>query len=352
MVDVIKKLPVPNLESKIPANPVAGLQAQAQTQAASLASQMTQFKPAETAKPSQIISTNRDTFRKSGSKVQYQLQIVSASTSPDKPVISVAAFLPENISLDVSANYTPLMGEGLIGGGNMAEKALKLGGVSGVTQEMSLKLWESTDGVVIQLPLIFVAGETIGGRVTTSVMDSILDLMSLVAPYKDRAFLTPPGPTLTTDWNRIRNVAAATANVASTVAINAATGVLDAATGGTATAAVNQVAQAASGDSSLQVFDTNQVDAVKKSLDAAGEAFQDLIVFDKKIAVYLGDFMYFDNVVIKSVSPVFDTIMGPPMPPTNKSEPLRAAVTVTFETMFTPTIQDLKRMFYRDVNAT
>ena len=43
----------------------------------------------------------------------YQVHIVSATNDLTKPITSITAFLPEEISLDITANYTAPFGEGM-----------------------------------------------------------------------------------------------------------------------------------------------------------------------------------------------------------------------------------------------
>ncbi len=304
--------------------------------------------PAGTAEAAQqgAVAKSEATFRES-LQHKYQIHIASITSNVENPVISVTGFLPEDISIDISAEYTPAFGEGLFDpSAGLVQKAVRLAGFSGISQEMSVKIWESTQGINISIPITFVAGEIIGGKPVNNIMDPIMDLMSLCTPSKTKGdwFLTPPGPTVVADFAMIGRVlkdsAALSASFASEVVEEIpVVGSVVTALKAAATGAVDVVNKTTGVDLSTYNLEgvTKQVDDLKKSW--AGLDFSQVLRFNSKISVFIGDFLHFDNVVVNSVSQNYQMILD------EVGNPMQATVTFNFTTMLSPTIQDLRKIF-------
>ncbi len=276
---------------------------------------------------------------KADTQHKYQIHFSSTTSDPDFPMVSVTGFLPEDISVDISSDYTPAFGEGLFDpSAGLMQKAIRLAGYSGITQEMSVKIWESTAGIVLSVPITFVAGDIIGGRVVTNVIDPILDLMSLCAPSRGENdwFLTPPGPNVVADLDKV-------ITLAKDVAVLLGEGLVDGAavvagalpTGTLVTAVANKIpgVDLSTTSENIGSMITN-LKANAAKIDTKG-----LLKFDHTIRVYIGDFLYFDNVVVDSVSQNYKMILD------SQGNPMQATVNVQFTTMLSPTIQDLRKIF-------
>ena len=279
------------------------------------------------ANQSSIRQTAGQAFKKTD-KYIYKCNIVQATSDPNNPLVAITAFLPEQISLDLSATYTPAFGHGVFDATDVTGKSARLMGYSGITQEMSVKIWESTDGISLSLPLIFVAGELIDRQGYSSVIDPIMDLTKLIAPRKIQGdvFLTPPGPKLTADPAKLAA---------------AATGVAASGIGALKDGVVGAFDTLTTGKNSFSISD-----ATKANWNQTGKDFQNIINFNNQISIYIGNFLYFDNVVINGVSQNYEMI------PDANGKPMKAMVNLSFTTMFCPTVEDIQKIFLRNTNAT
>lgn len=287
---------------------------------------------------------------------KYQIHVASVTSNVENPVVSVTGFLPEDISVDISSDYTPAFGEGLFDpNAGLVQKAVRLSGFSGISQEMSVKIWESTQGINLSVPITFIAGEIIGGRPINNIIDPVMDLMSLCTPSKNKGdwFLTPPGPKVVADFAALGKVLKDTAALSASVALEGAS-----AMPGTGTAV--DAGRAIANKSIDVVSKTTGVDLSTFSLEGVNKQvndlqsswnqmdFKNILRFDSKISIYIGDFLYFDNVVVNSVSQNYSMILD------EMGNPMRVTVTLNFTTMLSPTIQDLRKIFLhntrRDLN--
>ncbi len=267
----------------------------------------------------------------------YQINIVSVTKDPSKPITSITAFLPEEISLDINANYTAPFGEGAFDlSGGTTNKVIRALGVSGITQEASVKIWESTDGVNLSIPLTFIAGEFINGREQKNILEPIMDLMSLCTPSKQDGnfFLTPPGPIIAADFSNTLTGVAAAINIISGKNLD---GTATSAQAAATTETVDVVQKVEGYDLSTAISDA--IEAKKRIADARRAAASSVLSFDPQISVWIGDFLYFDNVVINGVSQNYKMILD------DFGRPMQAVVQVTFTTMLSPTIEDLRKIF-------
>lgn len=285
-------------------------------------------------------ASSLDNFREDSAH-RYQIFFHSTTSNVENPVVTVVGFLPEEISVDIEARYTAAFGEGLLDpSAGIVQKGLRLAGVSGISQEMSVKIWESTEGINLSIPITFVAGEIVGGRQITNVIDPIMDLMSLCTPSKNKGdiFLTPPGPHLATDFNAAKQVVRDIGAFGASLLVE---GVYETSIGPMITAG-----KALFGGSKPEVTVVSETvgldlstETISKNLNDLGTSISNLINFDSTIVVSVGDFLYFDNVVINSVSQNYSMILD------EIGNPMQATVNVSFTTMLSPTIQDLRKIF-------
>lgn len=278
-----------------------------------------------------IKNSMREPFEKNISS-KFYVQFILSSIDPNKPSTSVLAYLPEEISLDIQARYATPFGEGLLPMDSFVTKAVRTFGVSGISREMSLKVWEGTDGITVSLPLTFTPMDNLMGtrKNSDSILPQILDLVSMCAPSKKKEdfFLNPPGPVVTFDTKKIVSVY----EKVKTLALDT---IMGDGNSNTNDSEVKTVETETPENGAIAAINSIKSKIAEFSKDV-GEA---IFAFESKISVYIGDFLYFDNVVIDSVSQQYSTIFN------DAGEPIYANVNVQFTTMFSPTIQDIYDIF-------
>jgi hypothetical protein len=84
--------------------------------------------------------------------------------------------------------------------------------------------------------------------------------------------------------------------------------------------------------------------ATKQAGQGIARAAEKLIDVEGRISIALGKFLYFEDVVIRSVGEAFDIILGP------DGRPQKCTVSVTFVTRLTPLAGDVDRMYNSDAS--
>jgi hypothetical protein len=241
--------------------------------------------------------------------------------------ILVEAWLPEQVNVDINANYDAPFAQGL--GSSMPNLGAiaRFAGLSLTTQALTIQVWQGGSNINFSLPLIFQA-ETSG---VTDVMKPIKDLMKLMMPKDPQGggLLEAPGPRLDPD-KLLANGASldSVAKIGGDVLSSAGSTLIDA----SKQLFTGQGAGAVAG--SLLTGAVNTANSVAKPVSNA-------IVNSVKnnISLYIGQFQYFPSVVVTDVSPTFDVVLGP------DKNPVRATVVVQFRTFYTPTARDIEGMF-------
>lgn len=234
--------------------------------------------------------------------------------------ILVEAWLPEQVNLDINANYDAPYAQGM--GSAVNEKLgslARFAGLSLTTQALTIQVWQGGSNIQFSLPLIFQA-ETSG---VADVMKPIKDLMKLMMPKDPQGggLLEAPGPRLDPDK-------------------------LIAQAGPTISKIAGDVGSAISGGLSNMVDTGRQVlndpiGTARNIGNTVAKPISNAIVNSVKnnISLYIGQFQYFPSVVVTDVSPTFDVVLGP------DKNPQRASVVVQFRTFYTPTERDIEGMF-------
>lgn len=299
---------VANIQKHLPTASPSG----AQAQAGKLSSSAT---PNNVGKPSEFES-------KVVSKA-YLFNIKQSDTT-----VNVTAYLPEQFSVDLSARYTTPLADAAGLSNSPTGLFLKATGNSGMFKQATVKIWDSSDGITMQLPFIFVQGEVING-VPTDINDIVLALMSLASPSDGglAGSLKAPGPTfLNLD------------------AVNTEISKLGASLSkflGFSSSGENQAAEPASTDQNTSQNKESALDtAIKK------------IAFKNRIQVSIGEFLFFDSVVVENVSVTYDTQMVSDSTGRNPPRPMKAMVNLTFSTHMTPSIEDIQKIFLREQTNT
>lgn len=231
----------------------------------------------------------------------YTVQIFSTLSNGE--LVSVLAYLPERVNVSIGseyqtpfANLTPAgLGEGL-GAGVLTG----VFGIAGLNQAMTMRVWQSSTGMTVSLPLVFVSD--------TDPRENFQNIMNLYklnvpqAPNGKLGQLLPPGPNFD-GWEKLKKISgAAGREVASLV------------TGG----------------------DNN---FTKEIGDILGEGLKG------EISVAIGQYLFFDSVTFDSVDVDFESILAGGE---FGGRPWKAEVTVQFTTLFNPSLEDLYKMFRMD----
>lgn len=234
--------------------------------------------------------------------------------------ILVEAWLPEQVNVDISANYDAPYAQGM--GAAVGDKLgamARFAGLSLTTQALTIQVWQGGSNIQFSLPLIFQA-ETSG---VSDVMKPIKDLMKLMMPKDPQGggLLEAPGPRLDPD-KLISQAGPTLAKIGGDIG------------GGLLNAAGSMV------DTARQVMN-DPVGTVRNIANTVAQPISNAIVNSVKnnISLYVGQFQYFPSVVVTDVSPTFDVVLGP------DKNPQRATVVVQFRTFYTPTERDIEGMF-------
>ena len=232
--------------------------------------------------------------------------------------ILVEAWLPEQVNVDINANYEAPYAQGIGQSGSLGSLA-RFAGLSLTTQALTVQVWQGGSNIQFSLPLTFQA-ETSG---VSDVMKPIKDLMKLMMPKDPQGggLLEAPGPRL--DPDKLISQAGPTLKKIGGDIIRGAS------------------------DSFSNMMDTAKqvsndvVGAARNAANTVARPISNAIVNSVKnnISLYIGQFQYFPSVVITDVSPTYDVVLGV------DKNPQRATVIVQFKTFYTPTDRDIEGMF-------
>lgn len=217
--------------------------------------------------------------------------------------VAFVGFLPEQITLDVNSSYNTPFEDLAIGNGGMLGGALSLGGSSGMAQAMTIQVWQGSSGLEMALPITLVAKV----NPHLEIRDPLLSLYKLVSPQADGKYslMTPPGPSLKVG-DRLKSVVSS--------AVDSAGNILK-----------DVVGLDNSGG------DGHFLDSVK---DAFTEGLRN------QISIKIGEFLYFDSVVVKGISTQWDSLIDKAT-----GMPWKCTVTVQFCTLYNPVLNDLYQIF-------
>lgn len=239
--------------------------------------------------------------------------------------ILVDAWLPDTISVDVTANYDAPFEQGL-GGDSDVAKVAKTAGVTLTTQALSVQVWQGGSYIQFSLPFIFQAQDS----GADDVMKPIKDLMRLMMPKEPTpgGLLQAPGPRLdpakALTGENVKAIAGGIGEAIKNGATTLASAALGVVTGGAAGGSVESTVNGL-------IASANQV------ATPISNAIVNSVV--NNISLYVGQFQYFPCVVITDVSPTYDVVLG------TDGNPVRASVVVQFKTYYIPTQADIETMF-------
>ena len=326
-----------------------------------------------------VVSTSTSTFGQrftpNAVNQPYKVLICSNDGGGAKVAggITVEAWLPEEVNLDISATYEPPFAQGLNGmmpGIGAAAKAL---GVNLTTQAMSAQVWQGGSDVQFSLTLVFQA-ET---NSYTDVILPIKKLLQLTMPKDPTGggLLEAPGPHVNIDKLKtpigsqsspgtpdpqkpsasnsggggLSGIVSSAKNIGSSMASSAssavssvtnAAGSVVSGVSGAVSGAYNSLSSGGLTGAAIDAT-VGSAKALKAGANGALVALSNQMVnaIEGNISLYIGKFIYIPCVVITDVSPTFNVILSA------DGNPTRASVAVTFKMLYIPTQADLDTMF-------
>ena len=261
--------------------------------------------------------------------LDYQVLIQSFNPSEDNQVIAVSAPLPESFMFDSTSNYEAPFAQGLFSN-NFLRLAASAMGFKTSTQALTVQLWQGISDTELSLELEFQT-ET---DPLTDVRQPILDLLTLTTPVADpnTGLMKSPGPHL--DPSQSQEILTATIDQSKS----------------TWNAVASTVGKATGLNTSAIQFGTLS-DPSKTTNDGSGSTNQNKPTgiataqywkqnIRNQISIQIGNYMFFDSVVITNVQQTFqsnlDAVTG---------WPHHCKVAVRFKPLFMITRQDLDTIF-------
>lgn len=265
------------------------------------------------------------------------IQQFGASNSTD-PAISVQAPMPDSFMYDAQSTYDAPYAKGLTGDG-MVTNILAAVGYRATMQVLTANLWTGSQESQLALELEFQT-ET---DPLYDVRLPILNLLKLATPgVASTGVLTSPGPSLDLSARNVAQVVVdASTNVGKSLAAatggnNVVSSFLSGAgafVGASGAKLVNMFSDTTNAQSKVTTLSTTSpTDMVKGSYWTQK--------LKNNITIKIGSYMYFDSVVIQSVSQTFASNFD-----AQTGWPHHAKVAIQFKPTFMVTKDDLDRIF-------
>lgn len=244
--------------------------------------------------------------------------------------VNVNAYLDSasGVSISTGAEYNAPFDKGLLetmGAPEVVTDVMRMMGVRTVTKSMTSQVWQGSQHIAMELPLLFIA-EADAER---EVMAQVKALMSLTLPAVDgNRFLSAPGPRVEFKSPQKKeggDSLLGSVKKMSDSAINAGLGL-----GTGADPSSSQVGNAPNGS-------LIEIGGFKSAFESFTQIF-DAIEAANPTVISIGAFMRFPSVVVKNVQVQFDDMYD------RRGLPMVARVTISFETHQIPTVQDLDQM--------
>lgn len=270
----------------------------------------------------------------------HKIYIVNNFQGQDPMV--VRAWLPEQVALDVSAQFSPLFSGGIFSGSSLVDQGARAFGFSGLTREMSFKVWQSSQGISMVLPLVFALDDHLDeiDNGNPDILTPIIELQKLCLPSLvpgTVGFLQPPGTVVKVKKDALETLGQAAGEVLSTVStavMNPVDTVVDLS---------EAAADAMFGDNESQESTNTFYEKTSETLVGVAKivasALESIFEFQSWTSIYVGNFLYFDKVVVEQVGTTYDMQMD------KYGKPIRATVNVQFSTLFDTTVQDLNSIY-------
>lgn len=244
--------------------------------------------------------------------------------------ITLDAIMPSNFTLSTKANYATPFADILdkVPGSDIAKKASSSFGYSMTTKILSAKVWQGTSETSFSLELIFQAESD----EVREVLEPIIKLHLLTTPRSDSEFgiLRAPGPR----FNAADSLGGVLDNVG-----NAAGSAIDAVTGAVKSAWNNRGSLTNSIKSGVDSFISNASNTASSLSSGLASGVTN------QISLQIGKFLLFDSVIITDVQVTHDLQPVGKEYKVSSGNMQRAAVTVSFETFFNLTADDIGKIW-------
>jgi hypothetical protein len=267
-----------------------------------------------------------------------------AIPSENRGAVTVKCHMPEEISLDTTAQYNTPFAD-LIQANPIQAALLSAAGYFPLTQAMTTQFWSGSAPIQLTLPLTIIAWAK-----SDEITRNVLLLKSLQVPRtnKKTKTLIPPGPRiepsekfwdgagklLETSFGAVTDVLNFAANQAENVLEVGANAVADVQEG---KASVKNAVKKAATEAGKDVIDgaKGALDSLAKRIGDVHTTVESMFKVTGKISIKIGEFLYFDDVIIEHVSDAYNVVLGP------DGRPQKCQVTIQATTRVTPSYEDL-----------
>ena len=252
-----------------------------------------------------------------------------------KGPVDIVGSLPETIRMDSSSSWEAPMPNGILGmlPGSISG-LLRMYGIKPATQAMTLQVWQGTEGPDMSLDLVF---RTYSDPIK-DIRAPLLALLKLSTPSVDsNGVITSPGPAMdpAAAGKLVVGAAAMTAGIVGSVSelVGQVGGSLAAALGNGLGVGNFSKPEGTTKDPSTQSMSPGALDDLYKSVPSLEDVKKSI---RNQISIWIGDYLYFDSVVITGVTPESDLSYLDGL----TSYPNVVHVTVTFRPLFMVTAAD------------
>lgn len=271
----------------------------------------------------------------------YQVTIVQHPTYTSTSGVAIVAYMPDKFMFDASSTYEAPFAQGLLGSGALANGAA-LFGYKLITPALTAAVWTGSSSSELSLSLEFFA-ET---NARLDVLANVVALLKLVTPNVDTTsgLITSPGPTLSvasalnaavSGVNSIKSIVntSITNDISNIVvgALSSAAKIVKNLAIPTTMNNANSSVIASSSSSAANFKSTNAT-----SLGATNIWKQNI---NNGISIKIGNYAYFDSVVITKVQQTYSSILD------GAGTPTHAVVEVSFKPLFLVTQDDIDNIF-------
>lgn len=271
----------------------------------------------------------------------YQITIIQEPNSNSVKGTNVSAYMPDKFMWDVSSNYAAPFAQGLLGSGLVSNVAAVFG-YRMITPAMTAEVWQGSSSSELTLSLEFFAETNTYNDVTSKV----IALMKLATPSVDATLglITSPGPQLTIAG--VKNIGIESVSTYSNIAtrLGISKSVVD-----FVTAPVIKMINNIPTPEPVAMVDSNtQCTAASANADIASLNSKDRSIgqnaiwksnLEGKISIKLGNYAFFDCVVVTKVQQVYSNILD------SHGKPTHVVLELSFKPMFIITQDDLDSIF-------
>lgn len=267
----------------------------------------------------------------------YLVQIIQYGAPGSNPTTSVTAPIPEKVNFDVAAEYTTVLPQSMAKS-SLLNGAAQMLGMKLAVQAMTAQLWNGSTNGNLSMNLEFYTESD----PLTDVRAPIVSLMKLATPLiHETGLMQSPGPQL--DFATLGSLVSQTAtNVATSVSTF----------GNSVASVVKNLANVSGGTMSQADKDTTSVNSTTAPSATSNNPNMNTAAYWKNkvtnlIQIKVGNYLFFDNVIIERVGNVFTSNFD-----AQTGLPHHVIVNIQFRPMFTLTQGDLDNIFLGNDTTT